>query len=265
MAGKLEKAILTLGKISKCDAGSATTVDPRCLLLVTILYLITVLSLPVGSLGMLIWFALYPIVESPLCGLSYYTVFVRSLVVLPFVAFIGVFNPVIHTETAFCVAGVAVSQGWVEFMSILLRGLLSMQAVVILISATGFVGMCRSLGRLGVPSFLTTQLMLIYRYLTVLLQEALSMRRAREARGFGRKTMPIKVWGPFVGQLFLRTVARSQRIHRAMLARGFNDTFPPNPKDRTLWRLSDTAVLCCWAIIFIAMRMFNISGLLHLS
>lgn len=265
MAGNLEKAILTLGRISKCDAGSATSVDPRCLLLVTLLYLITVLSLPVGSLGMLLWFALYPIVESPLCGLSYSSVFVRSLVVLPFVAFIGIFNPVLHTGVAFTVAGVSVSQGWVEFMSILLRGLFSMQAVVILISATGFVGMCRSLGRLGIPSFLTAQLMLIYRYLIVLLQEALSMRRAREARGFGRKSMPLKVWGPFIGQLFLRTVTRSQHIHRAMLARGFNGSFPPNPKERTHWRLSDTVVICCWTIIFAAMRMFNISGFLHLS
>lgn len=265
MAGKLEKAILTLGKISECHAGSATSVDPRCLLLVTLLYLVTILSLPVGSLGMLLWFALYPIVESPLCGLSYSSIFARSLVVLPFVAFIGIFNPLIHTATAFTVEGVPVSQGWVEFVSILLRGLFSMQAVVILISATGFTGVCRSLGRLGTPSFLTAQLMLIYRYLTVLLEEALSMRRAREARGFGCKTMPIKVWGSFIGQLFLRTVARSQRIHRSMLARGFNGSFPPNPIEKTRWRISDTAVFCCWTIIFVAMRMFDISGLLHLS
>ena len=88
--------------------------------------------------------------------------------------------------------------------------------------------------------------------------EALTMRRAREARGYGGNGLPLKSWGEFAGQLFIRTVGRAERINRAMLARGFNGSMPSWRGNEQSWRLSDTLMLiiCCSA--FVLLRFVNL-------
>lgn len=258
---RLENAIFRLDAMHAGTSGAMFRLDARCLVLTTLIYLVAMLSVPLPSLGMLIWFALYPLIASALCRVEFGGVFRKSLYVLPFIALIGVFNPILDHTPAFTAWGVTVTRGWITFVSIILRGLLSVQALLILVEAVGFAGLCRGLGRLGVPSYLTTQLMMVYRYMSVLLAEALSMRRAREARGFGRESFRISDWGPFVGQLFLRTVDRAERIHRAMLARGFNGSLSFFDSDPTRWRLADTVYLIGWTVLLAALRFFDVSTL----
>ena len=179
--------------------------DARSKLLVTVAFLVTMLSVPLCRLPELLLFFVFPIVTCAMGGLSYGTIFRRSLVVLPFVAFIGVFNLFYDREPVFRVGALVVTAGWISFLSIVLRGLLSVQALLVLISSTGYYGLCRSMQRLGVPAVFTTQLLFVYRYLYVLIEEAAAMQQARDARSFGRKSYPLKVWGTLVGQLLIRT------------------------------------------------------------
>lgn len=260
---KIEQAITSLQDMER--GAGASALHPVCLLLITLTYLTAMLSVPVSALGMLLWFALYPILAAPLCGLDFSSVFLKSLVALPFIALIGIFNPIIDTETAFTAGGVAVSRGWISFASIIVRGLLSVQALLILTSSVGFVRLCHSLERIGVPVLLTTQLMMVYRYLTTLLQEALDMARARRSRGYGRRNMPLKMWGPFIGQLFMRTIARSEAVNRAMLARGFTGRMPRYETVTVKWKPRDTAFLTASAAAFAFFRFVNIAALLGLN
>lgn len=188
--------------------------DARSKLLVTVAFLVTMLSVPLCRLPELLLFFVFPIVTCAMGGLSYGTIFRRSLVVLPFVAFIGVFNLFYDREPVFRVGALVVTAGWISFLSIVLRGLLSVQALLVLISSTGYYGLCRSMQRLGVPAVFTTQLLFVYRYLYVLIEEAAAMQQARDARSFGRKSYPLKVWGTLVGQLLIRTFDRAERISR---------------------------------------------------
>ena len=258
----LEKSILTLTHLDAPSpaAGRIVEVDGRASLVVTILYLVAVLSVPLTSPVRILWLAVYPIVASMLTGLSFGRLFLRSLCILPLVAVFGVFNPVFdRVEVEVC--GIVMSRGWLTFASIIVRGLLAFQALLILISTEGFTGMCRAMERLRVPSVLTTQLMMVYRYLTVLLNEALQMKRAREARGFGRRHLSIREWGPFIGQLFIRTVERSERIHKAMLARGFNGTIPHYHREGGGWRRCDTVWILLWTAGIAFMRFVDIPSL----
>lgn len=255
---RLENAITEL---QSGRTGTCATRNPVCMLLVTLLYLVAMLSVPQPALGMLILFALYPVTAAPMTGQTYGTILRKSCAILPFVVVLGIFNPIFDTTPAFRVAGVTVTTGWVGFASIVIRGLLSVQALLILIGATGFISVCRALSAIGVPSFITTQMTMVYRYLTVLLEEALAMRRARESRGYGRKRMPLKMWGPFIGQLFLRTVNRADSIHRAMLARGFSGTIPFYGK-RQKWQTGDTITLAAWAVAFAVLRFADITSLI---
>jgi cobalt/nickel transport system permease protein len=72
-----------------------------------------------------------------------------------------------------------------------------------------------------VPSLFVSQLLFLYRYLFVLMEEAMRVVRARDMRSFGRRGTGARVFVRIAGTLFLRTVERAERIYGAMLARGF--------------------------------------------
>lgn len=260
----LQQAINTLNRrqTASAEGSHIGDIDPRALLVVTVVYLVAMLSVHPEQLGMLIWFAIYPIVTSPLAHERYERVFMQSLVILPLLIVIGVFNPIYDHRLAFTVIGLKITTGWVTFVSIIIRGLLSMQALLLLIKVCGFIGFCNALRRLGVPKALTTQLMMLYRYIGVLMEEALDMQRARVSRGFGRKSYPIKMWGGFVGQLLLRTLERSRRINNAMLARGFSGVVPDSYRTEQHWQTADTVYCLVWIPIILFLRYVDLSNLL---
>lgn len=253
---KLEKAQLSLSSIERASqaASPLAMIDPRAKLLVTLMYLIVVLSFPLHATAGLILFALYPIVASTMSVTSFERIFRQSLLILPLVVFIGIFNPWVNREPAFTVGSVTVSQGWVEFASIVLRGLLSVQAVLVMIHSTDFYKLCRALTRMGIPSIFAAQLMFVYRYLFVLIDEAVSMDRARRARSYGRRHYSLRMYGIFVGQLLLRTVSRSKRIYNAMLSRGFDGSIPATGAHQR-WSQRDTLFVAIWAVLFITGRL----------
>lgn len=250
---KIEKALYYLNQLEREseEPNFLATLDARSKLIVTIVFLVMMLSLPLTRITTLILFFLYPIIASSLSGIRFNSIARHSLVVLPFVFFVGIFNPILDREIAFYVGTVGVSYGWVSFLSILIRGLLAVQAVLILIHSSGFYNLCRSLHQMGVPSLFTTQILFVYRYLFVLLQETLSMQRARDARSFGRTSYPLRQWGVFVGQLLLRTVERSERIHRAMVSRGFNGKMESRYHAHLSFRDFIYIAVCCLAFVFL--------------
>lgn len=220
---KLRNAVLAFYQLQgrPSDCSFVSRLDSRILILVTLVYLVFLLSVPLENLKTIILFASYPIIVSPLINQKYSSIFRQSLYVLPFLVMIGIFNPLYDRRDAFPIGEYMVSMGWVTFISILVRGLLAMQALLLLVRAAGFLELCRGLGKLGMPKVLVVQLMFIYRFLIVLLEESLNMRRSVISRGYGRKTLPIKLWGRIVGSLMLRTLTRSKKIHMAMQSRGF--------------------------------------------
>ncbi len=228
--------------------------DARAKLIVTVVFLVTMLSVPLTHLSELLLFFVFPLVTAARGGLNYLQLFRRSLIVLPFVALIGVFNLFYDREPVFRIGMLTVTMGWITFLSIILRGLLSVQALLILVYSTGYYRICRSMQRLGVPSIFTTQLLFVYRYIYVLVEESLAMSRARDARSFGRKSYPLKVWGTLIGQLLIRTFDRAELISRAMLARGFTGTIPADIYARTKWKGRDTLFLVVWSAVLILIR-----------
>lgn len=231
--------------------------DPRAKLLVTVVYLVTMLSMPLEAFSGLLLFAVYPILAAPAGGLRYGDLLRRSLAVLPFVALVGVFNLFYYREAAFRIGPVVVTRGGIDFLAILLRGMLSVQALLLLVYTTGYYRICRSLQQMGLPAVFTTQLLFVYRYLYVLAEEALGMTLARDARSFGRRSYPLRLWGTLVGQLLMRTFARAERIGRAMLARGFDGRMPYVGGTQEHWRAADTAAVLFTGAAFIAVRVLH--------
>lgn len=259
---KLHKAILALqdSQSPVKEEFSFLDIDARAFLIVTIFYLISLLSIPLFNPGQLIWFATYPILMAAFLGLNYSTVFKDSLYVLPFIILIGIFNPLLYHQEAFKIGEISVSYGWSSFISIIIRGLLSVQSLIILVKASGFLNICRALNSLGCPKVISVQLMLLYRFLGILMIEALNMHRAVVARGYGRKSFPIKIWTQIVGALLLRAYHRAKSIYNAMVARGFYDQI--NFRDNKRWNYKDTLFCSLWVVILLVLHFYDISGFL---
>lgn len=256
---KIEKSLVILDAVAAGGARGYMNIDPRAMLLVTLVYLCFMLGVPTMHIDILLWYALYPILSSPLFGLSYSSVFLQSLIVLPLVLLLGAFNPIVDKSMVAVYGSFAITKGWLLFFGIIVRGLLSMQALLILIRSIGFVGIVRAMGRLGVPKFLVTQLMMVFRYIRVLIEEGLTMKAAREARSFGNRRLSIRMWGVLVGQLFIRSVERAERVHKAMVARGFSGEMPLEYSSSSSWGWSSTVFLVVWSIVFLFLRLFNLS------
>jgi cobalt/nickel transport system permease protein len=68
------------------------------------------------------------------------------------------------------------------------------------------------------------------RYADVVGSELRRMRVARESRGFqARHLGALKVLGPAAGSLFIRSYERGERVHLAMLSRGYTGRLPAGP------------------------------------
>ena len=253
----IEKTYL---KLTRINTGGGYGNTSPAMLFITLTYLICVLSVPLYQPQKLIWLAAYPVAVSEIEGIGYGKIFIKSLWILPLVFFIGIFNPFIDTAVAFRIGNISVSQGCISFISILIRGLLSFQSVLILVATTGFIDIFNTMRKFGCPSVLTTQLLLSYRYIYLIIDQAVIMKRAREARGYGRKSYPLKMWGQFVGQLLIRSSQRAVWIHRAMDARGFDGTMPTGHS--LTWTSRTWVWLVVWCSVIICLRLIDFSSLI---
>ncbi|MDH3251324.1 MAG: cobalt ECF transporter T component CbiQ [Ignavibacteria bacterium] len=113
--------------------------------------------------------------------------------------------------------------GGVEvFVLILVKSTLCLFTMILLSNSTPFSELLAVLRRLHVPAVLITTLALMYRYLFVLIDEAERMKRARLSRTFAPQRA--RTWislATVIGQLFVRSTERAERIFQAMTARGW--------------------------------------------
>lgn len=232
-------------------------IDTRALILTTTFYLVCLLTIPLESPDRIIWFAFVPICLAPLAGLNYSSLFLKSLYILPFILLIGIFNPIFDHREAFSIGSISISMGWITFISLIIRGLLAFQALLLLIRLSGFTDICQALHRLGVPKVFTSQLLLLHRFIGVLMLEALSMHRSVASRGYGKNSFPLKTWASFTGTLLLRSYDRSKRIHFAMLSRGFSG-FIPTGKPLT-WTLKDSIFTLCYCSVILIVYLVDFS------
>ena len=75
------------------------------------------------------------------------------------------------------------------------------------------------------PKLLTALLLLTYRYVEVLLEQAGIMTTAYHLRAPGQKGIAVSAWGSFLGQLLLRSMDRAEDLYESMELRGFTGEF----------------------------------------
>ena len=206
-----------------------------------------------------------------------YGVGIATLVILSQVTFgslakrVGVefiFIGVVLLGTLFQRSGEVIWQwGWLQVTtvglttlgSVALKMLLSLTMVNILILTTPIPALLQAISTLRVPPLLVAIMASMYRYIAVLTDEFQSMRRAALSRNLmnSRKTQRLVI-GNMFGSLFIRTYDRGERVHQAMLARGYTGLFPQAEIPKGSWR--DGVAITLVAALAIAGQMFYIQG-----
>ncbi|MGH8948366.1 MAG: cobalt ECF transporter T component CbiQ [Acidimicrobiia bacterium] len=111
--------------------------------------------------------------------------------------------------------------------TILAKATLGVGASIIVSATTTIPDLLRGLDRIRVPRVLTAIAGFMVRYLDIVTGEFSRRRVAMAARGYE----PRWVWqnGPLAqsaGSLFIRSFERGERVHQAMVARGFSGRMP---------------------------------------
>jgi cobalt/nickel transport system permease protein len=108
---------------------------------------------------------------------------------------------------------------------ILIKNGLALMTMIMLAGTTPSRRLLGAMRKLGMPSVLVATLQFMERYRHVLVEEVDRMATARRARTFGRRgVLSWGVLGGLIGMLFLRTFERAERVHDAMIARGWDGT-----------------------------------------
>ena len=151
----------------------------------------------------------------------------RMVVEVPFVVF-ALLLPFIATGPRTDLLGLAVSEtGLVAAAGLLMKGTLGVLAALTLAATTEPDDVLRGLQRLRVPDPLVQIMGFMVRYLDVVTGEMGRMLTAMRSRGYDpRSPRHWPVLARALGALFIRSYERGERVHLAMLSRGYTGTLP---------------------------------------
>ena len=211
--------------------------DARMKLGLGLAFIITTALVPAGAWSL--YFALFVIALSLefLSGVGIGYFLKRSALALPFIL---AALPLLFTVPGTAIFSFTVGPwefsasypGLVRFTSIALKSWISIQITVVLTVSTPFPDILAAMRSLRIPRLLVAIIGLMWRYLFVLADESRRLLQARAARSGASGNPDFKAggsigWrartaGGLAGNLFIRSLERSERIYVAMLARGYD-------------------------------------------
>jgi cobalt/nickel transport system permease protein len=154
-------------------------------------------------------------------------VLARLAVILPFIAF-AFLIPFVGSGDRVDVLGVSVSQpGLWGAWNVIAKATLGATVSILLAATTEIPSILRGMARLRVPETLTAIATFMVRYLELIAGDLRRMRTAMTARGYDPRWLwQARPIATSAGALFIRSYERGERVHAAMLSRGYTGTMP---------------------------------------
>lgn len=196
--------------------------------LAAVLVVVSVVATPSGT-----WWP-YAVAGAVLLAAAFGILRLRPVVVLrrmsveiPFLAF-AVLLPFVAEGDRIDVAGVSLSRpGLLAAGAIAAKATIGVLTAIVLASSTPAPAIIGGLRRLRLPALLVSIAGFMVRYLDVVVDDARRMRIARESRAFTSSHLGhARAVAAGAGTLFVRSYERGERVHLAMLARGFTGSMP---------------------------------------
>lgn len=184
-------------------------------IIITVAYIIKVVSLKSFNLRDIAICITYPLVLFILGNIPIIFIIKKTLVVIPVVIGIIIVNLIIepsYNEIFFS-------------LLLILKCVLSVTGGILLIATTGMNEIASGLRRMKIPNLFVIQIMLIYRYITLMLEEGYKIVCAYKLRSRGNKGIKIKDFQGILGAMLLRSIDRGENVYEAMKLRGFNGEY----------------------------------------
>ena len=118
-------------------------------------------------------------------------------------------------------------QGVILCCKITIKSITILLIFTALIATMTIASLGSGLHKIHVPDKMVFLILMSYRYISVIEEEYKRLLRAAKFRGFkpGTNLHSYKTFAYLAGMLFVRASLRAQRVHQAMLCRGFNQKF----------------------------------------
>jgi cobalt/nickel transport system permease protein len=172
----------------------------------------------------------------------------RLIIEIPFVAFV-VLLPFVTAGPEVDVLGVGVSEDglWTAW-GIVAKATLAVLATGLLAHTTSAPQIVAGMERLHAPRTLTAVAGFALRYVQVVMDEMRCLQLARTARGDDPRWLwQARTVARTAGTLAIRCFERGERVHTAMLARGFDGRMPAlglaEPATTAAWAIAAAAVV----------------------
>ena len=226
----ISKAIYDIRKID--ELGDSDTrihkINSSIKIIVTIIYVIKILSIKQFTVINITCTVLYPLIIFIIGKVPIKFILKKVLYVLPIILGLSVIN-----------------------FSVLLifKCTFALVGALLLIATTGINNLALGLKKLKIPNILIMQILMLHRYIILMMEECYKVKSAYELRTLREKPMTMKDYGQIVGQMFLRTLDKSEKVYEAMKLRGFEgDLHIENNKGAGC---IDYLYLITWAVILI--------------
>jgi cobalt/nickel transport system permease protein len=196
-------------------------------IVVLLLFLLLVVSTPRGQWWAYATYLALLVLVAVIARVPARTILTRMVIELPFVLF-AVLMPFVSPGPYVEVLGLTLSQpGLVAAAAILAKATLGIVSSILLAATTTAQDLLLGLQRLRMPELILTIASFMLRYAEVISDELHRMSVARASRCFEAKGVRSwRVLGQSAGALFIRSFERGERVHLAMLSRGYQGRMP---------------------------------------
>ncbi|MDL9977717.1 cobalt ECF transporter T component CbiQ [Microbacterium candidum] len=197
--------------------------SPRTKLVALLLFAVIVVATPREWIPFYAAYAVFAVIVLAVARVRAGDVLRRLTIEIPFLIF-ALLLPIVATGPRVDVLGFSLSvSGLWGAWAILAKATLTLAMSIALVATTEPGRVVLAFGQIGLPRALTSIMTFMVRYLDLIVAESHRMRIARESRGFDAHG--VRSWGILaraVASSFGRAHARGERVHLAMVSRGYD-------------------------------------------
>jgi cobalt/nickel transport system permease protein len=142
------------------------------------------------------------------------------------------------------------------FWNVFIKSLLAAVCLILLSSTTKFSSLLKAFEKLRVPKMFTMIFSFMYRYIFILVDELMRLKRAKDSRTVGgSRWFHAKALANMIGVLFIQAYNRAERVYLAMCSRGFDGEI--KTLDRFQLRVKDIIFVFVMAVLLSSIRLIG--------
>jgi len=222
------------------------TLDIRAKLIAAFLLVLFVVTAPPPGLTRYLAATATLLLIALILGCPWWRVTAGMTAALLFTVFIAATAPLALTHGDWSSAHLTAlyRDNWTVALAIPAKATLSAGIVAVAIGSATRPELLAGLDALRLPTIFITMMSFMLRFTELFVAQLRSLRRAVASRApsLGR-VKRLLTYGKLGGNLFVRSYERGERVHEAMLARGYTGRLPVSVLAELRWRVTDTLAL----------------------